>query len=91
VVNEGIDLGGNHPVKDIKITTDFIRLDQVLKLSGLAPTGGQAKLLIQSGRVKVDGVVETHRGTKIRDQNVIAVNDEHVFRVVKKLDSQRRG
>lgn len=74
---------GNNLVQDIEITTNSIRLDQMLKLSGLVQTGGQAKLLIQSGRVKVDGVVETHRGTLVYDQNVIAVDGEQTFRVVK--------
>jgi len=42
-----------------------IRLDQFMKLAGLAPTGGQAKLLIQAGEVSVNGAVETHRSRKL--------------------------
>ncbi len=51
----------NTPMTD----TPIIKLDQFLKLSGLVSTGGHAKLLIQSGEVKVNGKVETQRGKKL--------------------------
>ncbi|MBD2203645.1 RNA-binding S4 domain-containing protein [Calothrix sp. FACHB-1219] len=43
----------------------MIKLDQFLKLVGIAPTGGQAKWLILDGAVKVNGVLETRRGRKL--------------------------
>ena len=43
----------------IEITTEFIKLDALLKFSGLADTGGEAKLLIQEGKVMVNGEVCT--------------------------------
>ncbi|QLE54491.1 RNA-binding S4 domain-containing protein [Nostoc sp. TCL26-01] len=43
----------------------MIKLDQFLKFLGIAPTGGQAKLMIIDGNVKVNGVVETRRGRKL--------------------------
>lgn len=49
----------------IQISGEHIRLDAILKLAGVAPTGGQAKLLIQSGKVLVDGEICTQRGKKI--------------------------
>ncbi len=45
--------------------TPTIKLEQYLKLMGVAQTGGQAKLLIQAGQVKVNGQVETRRGRKL--------------------------
>lgn len=42
-----------------------IKLDQFLKVKGIVATGGQAKLLIQAGEVKVNGQVETRRGRKL--------------------------
>lgn len=45
--------------------TDTIKLEQFLKLNGLVQTGGEAKLLIQAGEVKVNGEVETRRGRKL--------------------------
>jgi ribosome-associated protein len=55
---------------------ETITLNDALKLSGLAETGGQAKLLIQSGQVKVNGVVETRRKKQLREGDTIQVGDE---------------
>lgn len=52
---------------DITITTEFIKLDSLLKLSGLCYTGGEAKEVVQAGRVLVNGEVCTQRGKKLRD------------------------
>jgi ribosome-associated protein len=43
----------------------MIKLDQFLKFMGVASTGGQAKLIIIDGGVKVNGEVETRRGRKL--------------------------
>ncbi|MBQ7999596.1 MAG: RNA-binding S4 domain-containing protein [Ruminococcus sp.] len=51
----------------IKINDEYIKLDSLLKFSGLAETGGEAKVLIQSGQVLVNGEVCTMRGKKMRD------------------------
>ena len=53
-------------MQKITITTEFIRLDAALKMSGAAETGGQAKLLIQSGKVTGNGEPCTQRGRKLR-------------------------
>lgn len=50
-----------------------IRLDQLLKLLGIVNSGGHAKMLIQSGQVLVDGVVETRRGRKLREGDFVAL------------------
>jgi ribosome-associated protein len=47
-------------------TTEPIRLDQFLKVSGLVRSGGEAKHLIQGGEVLLNGAVETHRSKKLR-------------------------
>ncbi len=54
------------PEKEIKINTEFIRLDSALKLSNAVTTGGIAKMLIQDGLVKVNGEVCLSRGKKLR-------------------------
>ncbi len=46
-------------------STPTIQLDQFLKWQGLVSTGGQAKLVIQDGEVKVNGMVETRRKKKL--------------------------
>lgn len=58
----------------ITITTEFIRLDALLKLGGALDTGGQAKFVIQNGEVKVNGEVCTMRGKKMRDGDYAEYN-----------------
>lgn len=48
-----------------------IRLDQFLKRSGAVGSGGQAKVLIQGGAVRVNGDVETRRGRKLNPGDVV--------------------
>ena len=52
--------------QEIRIHTETIRLDALMKLAGLADTGGSAKLLIQAGKVQVNDEVCTQRGRKLR-------------------------
>ena len=54
----------------IKIDSEFIKLQDLLKLGGAVDTGGMAKNVIQSGEVKVNGEVCTMRGKKMRDGDV---------------------
>ena len=49
----------------IKINTEYIKLDALLKFAGAVGTGGEAKLSIQEGEVKVNGQVCTMRGRKL--------------------------
>ena len=50
---------------EIKINDKFIKLDSFLKLCAAAQTGGEAKMIIQDGLVKVNGEIETRRGKKL--------------------------
>lgn len=65
---------------ETEITTEFIKLDSLLKFSGLTDTGGFAKELIQEGKVKVNGEVCTMRGKKIRSGDEVSV-DKFVVKV----------
>ena len=49
----------------LPIRTAFIKLDQALKFSGIAETGGHAKELVEKGAVRVNGEVCTMRGKKL--------------------------
>lgn len=53
-------------MEKIKIREEYIKLDSLLKLSGLVMTGGQAKMEILDGNVLVNGEVCLMRGKKIR-------------------------
>lgn len=65
---------------ETEIKTEFIKLDSLLKFSGLTDTGGFAKELIQEGKVKVNGEVCTMRGKKIRSGDEVSV-DKFVVKV----------
>jgi ribosome-associated protein len=45
---------------------DYVELNNLLKLAGLSPSGGVAKMVIAAGEVTVDGVIETRKRCKIR-------------------------
>ncbi len=58
-------------MREIAISTEFIKLDALLKFAGAADTGGAAKEAIQAGQVKVNGAVCTQRGKKCRPGDVV--------------------
>ena len=60
----------------VQITTEFIKLDSLLKFAGVVGTGGEAKDAIQSGDVTVNGEVCTMRGKKIRPGDVVELGGE---------------
>ena len=60
-----------HKQEKIKINTDFIQLQSLLKFKGISETGGQAKEFIQDGIIRVNGEVCTARGKKIRPGDVV--------------------
>lgn len=64
--------------KQIKITTDFIRLDSLMKLAGMIGTGGQAKMVILDGLVKVNNEICTMRGKKLRNGDIVEFENERV-------------
>jgi ribosome-associated protein len=63
---------------NIKITTEFIKLDSLLKLAGLVYTGGEAKTLIQQGEVTLNGAVCTERGKKIRNGDTVCFKGKEI-------------
>ena len=60
----------------IFIDTEFIKLQDLLKFAGLVETGGQAKILIQDGYVTVNGEICTMRGKKIRNGDIVTLDDD---------------
>ncbi len=57
-------------------SSEPLRLDQFLKLTGLAATGGHAKILIQQGSVSVNGEQETRRRRKLVQGDIIQIDGE---------------
>ncbi len=60
---------------EIKIKTESITLDQLLKWANIVTSGGEGKHLIQSGAVKLNGEVETRRAKKIFFNDVVCIHD----------------
>lgn len=67
---------------EIKISTEFIKLDQFLKFTGDIETGGQAKEIILNRKVKVNGEIEERRGRKLYPNDKVEFFDK-IFKVVK--------
>jgi ribosome-associated protein len=64
--------------RDIQIRGEMIRLGQLLKLAGLADSGGEARALIERGAVTVNGEVETRRGRQLHPSDEIGIEDDSV-------------
>ena len=62
-------------VLEVKITTEFITLDQLLKFSGVAETGGMAKDIVLNEEVSVNGEICSMRGKKIRKGDKVTLDD----------------
>lgn len=58
-------------MEKVKITTEYIKLEQLLKFAGLVGSGSDAKILIAEGTVKLNGTVELQRGKKLRSGDMI--------------------
>lgn len=60
---------------DFELDGEYVELNQLLKLIGLVDSGGAGKALVASGAVRVDGAVELRKTCKIRDGQVVALDD----------------
>ena len=63
-------------MEKVKISTEFIKLDQLLKFSGIAESGSDAKDMILDGIVSVNGEICTMRGKKIRPGDEVMLTFE---------------
>lgn len=69
-------------MENIEINTEFIKLDQLLKFSGAAGCGSDAKAMVLEGLVSVNGEVCTMRGKKLRPGDVVSVEGLDAMTVV---------
>lgn len=63
---------------DFELRGEHITLDALLKATGLAPSGGGAKVLIADGAVRVNGEVEQRRGRKLRAGDLVQLDAARV-------------
>lgn len=62
----------------LRIDSEYIKLDSLLKLANLVMSGGEAKLVIQEGLVRVNGEVETRRGRKLHPGDRVELQGQTV-------------
>ncbi len=65
-------------MKNTPITTEFIKLQDLLKLASLVSTGGEAKLAVAEGRAVVNGEVCTQRGKKLRPGDTVSFDGQEI-------------
>lgn len=73
---------------EVAIRDEFIKLDSFLKFSGAVMTGGEAKELIQGGKVKVNGEICTMRGKKMRPGDVAEVYGKSYMVAAEEADEE---
>lgn len=66
-------------MEELILRDDFIKLGQAIKAAGLVESGVEAKIVIQDGEVKVNGVVETQRGKKLFGGEVVEYNGSSIL------------
>jgi len=66
------------PNLDFTLTGDYVELHNLLKITGLADSGGSAKLMVASGTVTVDGRIELRKTCKIRAGQVVLLGDTRI-------------
>ncbi len=64
--------------KIINLKKDHIKLGQVLKAAGLVESGVEAKIVIKDGLVKVNGEIETRRGKKLYDGDIVSFEENEI-------------
>jgi len=64
---------------EFTLTSDYIELHQLLKLCGLADSGGAGKAMVAMGLVSVDGVPESRKTAKIRANQQVVLGDTTIF------------
>ncbi len=69
-------------MEQIKIETEYIKLDQFLKLTALVQTGGEAKILISNGEVLVNDEICLQRGKKLRIDDIVEISGYEKFLVI---------
>ena len=75
-------------METIKLRDEFIKLGQALKAANLVQDGVEAKYVIQDGEVLVNGEVDTRRGRKLYDGDVLSYQGQEV-KIIKQLEAVR--
>lgn len=63
---------------EIKLKDEYIKLGQAIKAAGLVGDGVEAKLVVQDGLVMVNGQIDTRRGKKLYDGDIVSFRGEEI-------------
>lgn len=69
-------------MEEVRIDTEYIKLDQFLKLINICQSGGEAKFIIKSGNVKVNNELVYERGKKIRKGDKVSIEGDNIYIVI---------
>ncbi|MBC8586707.1 RNA-binding S4 domain-containing protein [Paratissierella segnis] len=69
-------------MKEISISTEYIKLDQFLKLVNVVQTGGHAKIMIADGLIKVNDKKVFERGKKLRKNDIVDIENFDKFIII---------
>lgn len=64
---------------DFNLTTDYVELCNLLKLVGIADSGGRGKTMVSEGLVEVDGLIENRKRAKIRTGQTVKIFDLNIY------------
>ena len=64
---------------DFKLTTNYVELCNLLKLVGIADSGGRGKTMVSEGLVEVDGLIENRKRAKIRTGQTVKIADLNIY------------
>lgn len=70
-------------VKIVKISTEYITLGQFLKFADVITNGGEAKQFIMTNKIYVNNELTTQRGKKLRDKDIVNINNSLFFEISK--------
>lgn len=70
-------------VKIVKISTEYITLGQLLKFADVITNGGEAKQFIMTNKIYVNNELTTQRGKKLRDKDIVNINNSLFFEISK--------
>lgn len=65
-------------MQEYQLKTEYIELVKLLKLLGIAATGGHAKIMVDEGEVRVNNKPETRKRAKLRQGDIVEVNGETI-------------
>ncbi len=70
-------------MKDVKITTEYITLGQLVKFLSLVGSGGEVKFFLLENEILINGEIDNRRGRKIYPNDIVAINNQR-YKLVSK-------